>query len=413
MADQYIKFADSAAVDAFGRLRVSEPSTIFDSKMLNGKNDLVWGEVVSNVSGSASSIHSINLAQMDVGANAGDYVVRSTKMRFNYLPGKSHLILMTFIMGIDAGTTKRVGYFNCNNTAPYNLGFDGIWLEHDGTTAYWCIGREAGGVRRVPQSQWNGDQLGSTNSAKAMTVDFSAPLILFIDLEWLGIGRVRCGFIHRGAYVICHEFYNENDPSIPLPYMDSPNHSLRYEIRSDGGGGTLKGICGSVQSEGGYDLVGNLNSANRQITPFTTGNNTQAYPLLSIRLRADRKDGTVIVQQGSIICTTAARYLWTLRFNPVIAGVDNAAWTEVGGNSSVEYDTSRDNTNTVTGGEIIASGYGEDTNQGIGSLELGLTSAVRPGIDIDGTQDELVLCVQNLSSGIEDYYASINWREPL
>lgn len=413
MAEAFIKYADSPAVDAFGRARVSEPATIFDSKLLHGKNDLVWDEVVSNVSGDATSTHDTNRVVMLVGADVGDYVIRQTKMRFNYLPGKSHLIMMTAVIGAHTNTTKRVGYFNTSTVAPYTAEADGIWLEHDGTAAYWCIGM-SGTVRRIHQTQWNKDSLlGDKYDPRAMVINFDTPQIIFIDLEWLGVGRVRCGFVHNGQYVVAHEFYNDNNTDVLTPYMDSPNHSLRYEVRSDGDVGALTEICGSVQSEGGYDLTGNIFSGSRGIVPLTTANNTLIYPLIGLRLRADRPDGTVIVFSGAILCTTTADYLWSLRINPTIAGVDAASWVDVGGNSATQVDVSRNNTNTVTGGTVIASGYVRSTNQGSTDILVELNSAVRPGVSIDGSLDEMVLCAQSLSSGVEDYYAAINWREPL
>lgn len=417
MPSMDIGFADTNAVDAFGRLRVSEPATIFDNKLLFGKNDLVWDEIVTDVSGDAASTHDTNHVDLDVGANAGDYVIRQTKMRFNYLPGKSHLILQTFVMG--GGTaTKRIGYWNCNNIAPYTEGTDGIWFEQRGGIYYWVISR--GGVKtEVPQTSWNVTRLLPGTASRAgdiLAIDPTKPNIMFIDMEWLGVGRVRVGFIVGGAYVTCHQFLNANNQDgrgLGVPYINSPNHSLRYEIRSTGGADFLREICCSVQSEGGYDLVGNLYTANRGITGFATANNTLTYPLVSVRLRADRLAGTIIVNSGSLFCVSTANYLWTLRLNPTIAGTDQASWVQIGGNSSAEYDVSRDNTNTVTGGTVLTSGYGADTNQAIGQLILNLNSAVRPGAGIAGARDELVLCVQNLSSGTESYFAALNWKEPL
>ena len=417
MVSTQIGFDDTPAVDAFGRLRVAEPATIFDNKLLNGKNDLVWDEIVTNVSGDAASTFDTNHVDLEVGANAGDYVIRQTKMRFNYLPGKSHLILQTFVFG-SGSATKRVGYWNCDNIAPYTGGTDGIWFEMRGGAHYWCIAR--GGVKtEVEQSDWNTNRMQAGNASRAgdsVVLNPGTPLIMFIDMEWLGVGRVRVGFIINGAYVVVHQFRfanNQGGSGLTVPYIDSPNHSLRFEIRSTGEADLLREICGSVQSEGGYDLVGNLYSANRGITGFTTANNTATYPLMSLRLDSDRKDGTIIIKSGSMFCTTTANYLWTLRFNPTIAGTDAASWVPIGGNSSAEYDVSRNNTNTVTGGTILASGYGADTNQAIGQLNFELNSAVRPGVSIAGVQDELVLCTQNISNGLETYFAALNWREPL
>jgi hypothetical protein len=121
----------------------------------------------------------------------------------------------------------------------------------------------------------------------------------------------------------------------------------------------------------------------------------------------------VLIVSASLLCTSSADTLWSLILNPTVAGVDAASWVPVGGNSSAEYDISRGNTNTLSGGTAIASGYARATATGTGEVSFLLNSAVRPGIAIDGAQDELVFAAQNVTSGAETYYAQMSWREPL
>lgn len=42
-----IQLGDSASIDAFGRLRVSNPHTIFDSKMVADKQNLFFDEAIN------------------------------------------------------------------------------------------------------------------------------------------------------------------------------------------------------------------------------------------------------------------------------------------------------------------------------------------------------------------------------
>jgi hypothetical protein len=347
-------------------------------------------------------------------STTGDKVIRQTKMRFNYLPGKSHLIFMTFVLGTNAGTIKRVGYFNSTFVSPFDAGFDGIYLEREGTETRICLAR-GGTVMTMAQDDWNYDTFDGTGPS-GLTLDWNAPQIFFIDMEWLGVGRVRTGFVVDGAYQIAHEFRNANNragQAILEPYIQTPNHSLRYEIRSTGGAGTLLEICGSVQSEGGYDLVGNLYAGGRGITALTTTNTTNIFPLISLRLRQDRPGGSIIIQNGSLLCTTTADAVWRLILNPTVAGVDAASWQDVGGNSSAQIDVARTTANTLSGGTVVASGYLRATTQSTSELLLELNSAIRPGIGIGGAQDELVLAIQNLANGQESYFAELGWREPL
>lgn len=151
-----IRYSDSGSLDAFARLRTSFPFTVFDSKQLNDKSPLFWDEVISNVSGNATSTHSVSNActTMAVGANAGDYIIRQTKMRFNYQPGKSHLIIMTGVMSTQSGVTKRIGYFNTSTVAPYTASTDGLYFENDGTEVSVNIAK-SGAINKISQALWN------------------------------------------------------------------------------------------------------------------------------------------------------------------------------------------------------------------------------------------------------------------
>ena len=151
-----IRYSDSGSLDAFARLRTSFPFTIFDSKQLNDKAPLFWDEVISNVSGNATSTHSTTDAAttMAVGANAGDYIIRQTKNRFNYQPGKSQLIIMTGVMSKQSGVTKRIGYFNSSIVAPHTADFDGVYFENDGTDVSINTAK-TGTIDKITQANWN------------------------------------------------------------------------------------------------------------------------------------------------------------------------------------------------------------------------------------------------------------------
>jgi hypothetical protein len=410
-----ISFADSPAIDAFGRLRVGEATSVFDSNLLFGKNTDVWDEHINDVSGSAASTFATNKVTMAVGANAADRVIRQTKMRFAYLPGKSHLLFATFVLGNDSGTTKRVGYFNTSTASPYTANRDGIYLEHDGTDVYFVQSKDGVTTNtRIAQSSWNIDTFDGTGPSN-ITIDWSDAQIMIIDMEYLGVGRVRCGFVINGLIYYAHEFLNANGviQAITEPYIDSPNHSVRYEIYSDGSAGSLVAICCSVQSEGGYRGFGTLYGASRGATLFDAGNDINVYPVLSLRLRADRPGGSIFLESLSIVCQTKGWYRWSIILNPTIGGTDQASWTNVGGNSAVQYDISRDDTNTLTGGTTLETGYRGDDNVASGGASIPLGGAVRPGIGIDGTQDEIILAVQTTPASDEAYFGSLNWREPL
>ena len=104
----------SYSYDAFGRLRVSNPLTLFDSSHRYADNDL-FNE---DITGTASSTFNTDqgLIEMDVGTASGDQIIRESNKVFTYQPGKSLLIMNTFVM--DTAKTnlrQRIGYFGSEN----------------------------------------------------------------------------------------------------------------------------------------------------------------------------------------------------------------------------------------------------------------------------------------------------------
>ena len=83
----------SGNFDAFGRLRVSNPVTLFDSQNRYKTNDKFYSNVLSGGSVTYSSSESSVL--LNVTTTPGSYTARESRFVFNYQPGKSLLILCT------------------------------------------------------------------------------------------------------------------------------------------------------------------------------------------------------------------------------------------------------------------------------------------------------------------------------
>ena len=114
----------STAYDAFGRLRVSNPLTIFDSKNVMSKNTL-FDESLSG-SGGVTYTADKSTVNLNVTTVSGDKVIRQSKRVMSYQPGKSLLILNTFVMQTPEENLKqKVGTFDANN---------GIFFTADETT---------------------------------------------------------------------------------------------------------------------------------------------------------------------------------------------------------------------------------------------------------------------------------------
>ena len=196
---------DSASIDAFSRLRVSDPQTLFDSKQIFDNQPAFWNEAETSGSGT-STAHSVNRASttLSVTADTAGTRVRQTYRRFNYQPGKSQLIFQTFsMMDSTTGITKRLGYFDDNN---------GIFLQSkDGVMSIvkrsYVTGSAVDTV--VNQSDWNLNKLdGSDRNPVSLSPEKAN--ILVVDLEWLGVGRVRVGFVIDGMVFYAHEFSHAN-----------------------------------------------------------------------------------------------------------------------------------------------------------------------------------------------------------
>lgn len=320
--EQLITVDAPASYDAFRRLRVSEPHTLFDSKLLHGKQPNLWSETTS---GNATSIHSEAYAEvvMTVAGN-NDLVIRQTRQCFNYQPGKSMLYFMTTRMPASTDVIKRVGPFDHYN---------GIFFQVSGTVASWNIRKNGAISESVSQTEWDDPMDGTGTSG--ITLDLNAPQILILDFEWLGIGSVRVGFLIDSALVYVHSFFHSNHSEITTVYMTTPNLPLRYEISSIGGSGSLQQICSTVISEGGGQETGIIHAIDTGFGSISMSLANKEYPVIAIRLQQGKLDHVVDTFNFSLMTTTAnANIKWSLLMNPVINGTLN--WIQIA-NSGVEY----------------------------------------------------------------------------
>ena len=391
-------------VDAFGRLRVSSPLTLFDSSHRFTDNNL-W---VDAITGTAAATFSANegLVNLTVGSASGDEIVRETIKVFAYQPGKSLLVMSTFVLGTaNANLRQRVGYFGAAN---------GIYFERDGTTLYMVERSSVSGSvvnTRVAQANWNQDRLDGTGRS-GITLDATKAQILYMDIEWLGLGTVRTGFVIDGVFVPVHNFNHAN--LITTTYITTASLPLRYEMRnnaSTGASSTLKQVCSTVISEGGYELRGSQLTIGTAITaPRTLTTAGTEYPAVSIRLKSARLDGIIIMTAVSMLgITNNANYKWKI----VAQGTTNAGtWVSAGTNSSVEYNITGTSFTTGTG-RVLASGYFQGSNQGSSTIDIlkeALFAAQLERNSLTSTPYEISLVCASSSNG-DQVHASIDWEE--
>lgn len=396
-ADVSVGPSDSPAADAFGRMRTAAPFTIFDSKLINDNGPLFWDDAATSGAGT-SSTYNTNQASVSIGVGnltAGTRV-RQTKRRFNYQPGKSHLIVVTFVLGSGAaGITRRVGYFDGQN---------GIFLQLSGSTLSIVRRSFVTGVAVdtvVQQTDWNVDKMNGSGTS-GITLDTTKTQIFFIDMEWLGVGRVRTGFYVNGLPIYAHEFLHANQLS--TVYISRPNLPIRYEISNDGTGAasTITHICSTVVVEGGQDDTGFVRAYNMANRAMTAGSAGSAYPLLGLRLKPGYLDITINLIGHSILCSTANDlFCWEWRLN----GTTTASLTFSDIADSAVQVAEGTSTVQLTGGAIISSGYG--VSNLIASQDV--RSHLLLGSTIDGTADKIFLSIIPFAS--LQVSAAIQWRE--
>ena len=404
----------SFPTDAFGRLKISPPFTLFDSSHRYRDNGL-WSTQTYGT-GSATFNSSQGLVDLAIGDTGGDEVIRETTKVFSYQPGKSLLVMNTFVMNEAKNHLRqRVGYFGFEN---------GIYFELWGN-ALTFVERSliTGSITETPvaQADWNGDKLDGTG-ASGLTLDISKAQIMWMDIEWLGLGTVRIGFIINGQFITCHSFHHAN--LITSTYITTASLPLRYEIANTddvfGGGSTLKQVCSTVISEGGYQLNGAQQAVGIPIqTPKTLATAGTYYPIVSLRLKSfqntppspvDRLDAIVILTAACIMPDTSAgnpNLNWRLVQSSVTTG---GTWVSAGSDSAVEYNLTA---TSVSGGRVLASGYIATANQSISSVNILKEALFKSQLErngITGTTFELVLEAAGSANNAK-VLGSLDWEE--
>jgi hypothetical protein len=404
ISNQSILANDPMLADAFGRLRVAQPLTLFDSSNRYRDNGL-WA--TSTASGGAA-VFSANegLVNLNVDTTSGSQVLRETFKVMSYQPGKSLLVLNTFVMApAQNNLRQRVGYFGTDN---------GIYVQlSDNTLSFVERSLVTGVITEsvVDQSSWNADTLDG-NGPSGITLDITKAQILFMDIEWLGEGTVRVGFIIDGNFIVCHRFNHAN--FITSTYITTASLPLRYEITNTGvtaTASTLKQVCSSAISEGGYELRGAQQAVGTPITtPKTFAVAGTYYPMVGIRLKTTALDAIIITTAVSILgLGNGKNYAWRVVQGATITG---GAWVSAGTDSSVEYNITG---SSAAGGRVLAQGYVNASNQGSPSINILKEAIFASQLErntFTGTRFELVIEMAiDATGGTLGAYVSLDWEE--
>lgn len=385
-----ISIADGPVNDAFGRLRTSQPTTLIDAKHLYNKLPNIFDEVISG-DASSSFVKNDSLVLMST-TNTNDYVIRQSWNHYNYEPGKSLQAFFTFVAPKQLDSVKRIGLFQSLSAAPYEPS-DGIFLEINGNDVYFKTVKTEGtpNLMTIPQSAWNVDRFDGTGKS-GLTLDFSKSQIFTIDYEWLGVGRVRLGFVFNGQIYYAH--YENHYNNITAPYLTSPNQPIRYELRQTGAGGAgaiLKHICSTVIVEGGETGAGQ--SISVPTSAAVAIDSTSYKPIMFLRSKPDAHDATSYIKQFEFINLDQYAVHFVLMSLKNSNLVNSLTWTNAD-SSSMQYAIGNTQSISLSAGVNIYGGYISGSGQN--KVTTGSTSNVPEkiaqfGIGINGREEIFAL----------------------
>lgn len=399
--------------DSFGRVRVSQTFNLLGSNHRfrdNGK----WATLAAS-GGTAEFSPNEGLVNLNVTSASGSKVIRETYRVFPYQPGKGLLSKHTFTMSpAKTNLRQRVGYFN---------DYNGLFVEKGSTSQSLCFVKRSfvtgsvvdtkisrlGGVYGAGDTGWNVDKLDG-NGPSGLTFDSDKSAILFIDLEWLGVGTVCLGFMINRKFVICHRF--EHSGIITGTYMTTACLPVRYEIENLGttaSSSTLKQICSTVESEGGFELSGDPSTAGTPLlSPRVLTLADTYYPVIALRLKANFLDSIAILSQIALMGTgNNSIYRWQLVYNPTVVG---GSWVSAGDSSSLEYNITA---TSHSGGRAVSSGFTSSSNQSSSPTDLTKSNLLSYQFDRDGLAGvarPLVLSVAGVTAA-QTIHASLDWEE--
>lgn len=381
-----IKLADSASVDAFGRLRVSNNHILLTGHLSYADNPLVWDTQLT-AGGTVAYSADKSALTMSVTTAAGDAVVRQTKRYWLYRAGQSQQIIATAaVLDPIANQRKRMGYFDEDNGIFFEVnGVVDIAFTHRTSTSGSPVDT------RIVQANWNLDRLDGTGPS-GIVLDLTKTQQCRIDLQWLGVGRARVGFDIEGSVVYAHQFVFANVLA-GVPYMKTGSLPVRYELTNTGTsvGGDFVEICAAVIREGGEEDDGYPLPLRSPISGSVLNATPTPRSTVSVRLRNSHVRAFIKPIQASIMNLGNQPIAFDLVLNPTLDGA--LSWADIGLSAQVSL-TQLDHIPT-TSGRKLASGGVDSTNQAAGIASADVHSQLGVASNIAGVSDVLSIVAES------------------
>lgn len=406
--NQTVSFPE-ASYDAFARIRTSSPYTLFQVSHNTGKQ---MHDISEKLEGGAISTYQSDQSAVDLQVYASDLsiAIRQSRQYITYQPGKSFLFMATGVLNPSDETgsnqedcISRIGLFDDNN---------GIYFQHTSNVISTGLRSSISGTTTdtvINSGDWNLDKMDGTGIS-GISIDASKAQIFVVDLEWLGVGRVRCGFVVAGEIHYCHQYLNSNNQD--TTYMTRASLPVRYQVsgKNPNGAGKLKMICSTVISEGGYESLG---------LPFSVGldssipdiSSSSDHPIIAIRLKNGSERVLSKLFGSSLVSISNANVVYKIYHwlspaeDPLNGGVN---WTSVNNHSAIEYLEGGDISNyNLSNAMVMHQGY-MSNNADLSTATLDRT--VNITADIDGNSDIIGLFARSLGNN-ESIAGSLQWSE--
>lgn len=397
-----VKIGDTGNVDAFSRLRVSQPQGVFDAQFTNNLQPLLFEQVTSGA-GATIAHDAVNRCALMTFASTptGGLSYMQSYEYVRYQPGRSQAIFITF-NGEAANVTKFAGYGDETNAVRFELPGNGV-------PQFSILSGTQHGLETVTQPNWNLDKLDGKGPS-GYTLDLAKKQILVLDMQALYAGRVRCGFDIDGKIIYAHEYLQANIEV--YPYIQTASLPIRVGMFSTGTASTtMRFICSAVLSEGGQEELGGIPVAIEGTGTAANGSDTH---IISVRPKLTF-NGLVnhskfIPDSVDIVVTGNFPVSWKVVIGQAITGTTTFADVNTT-YSAFEYNTA----GTISGAPalIMQQGYCAASNTVKSTANPKIASRVPISLSASDTHrinGTLTVTAQGIG-GASAIRVIVNWRE--
>jgi len=404
-----VGFKDVPNFDAFTRMRISAPHSLFESQLTYDLQPLLWEQFASGT-GASIAHDTTNRCALLTFSNTpvGGQAYMQTYEHFRYTSGKSQLCLITFNMNGGADNTLKF--------AGYSDGANGIEFQLDGSQAQIVLkSTTTEGSQTILQENWNVDSFDGEGPS-GLTLDFTKTQILVIDFQALYVGRVRVGFDIDGKIYLAHVFNNANNTT--YPYILTANLPLRCGMVSsntasttDTSTTTMRFICSTCVAEGAEYSSEGYNFCQEGTVEAASGARTHLLslqPRLTFNSIVNRTK--FVLETIDIVVTGSNPVIWELCIGTTLTGT--TTFTDVNTSySAFAYNVA----GTLSGSPsiVVAKGYIPATQQSRGVITTNVPFRYPICLDTAGAArvlGRLTLLVTGVG-GVSNCRGNLNWKE--